>query len=95
MSVTKKDVERIAALAKLEFSEKEKETFTHQFNDILTYMEKLNSVDTTNVEPLAQVIELHNVFRDDVVTPSTSTVEALKNAPSATAEHFKVPKVIG
>lgn len=95
MSVTIKDVEHIARLAKLEFSETEKEKFTHQFNDILKYMEQLNSVDTTNVEPLAQVIELNNVFRDDVVKPSISTEEALKNAPDKTEEHFKVPKVIG
>ena len=94
MSVTIKDVEHIAKLSKLEFSESEKETFTHQFNDILKYVEQLKSVDTTNVEPLAQVIELHNVFRDDVVKPSVSTEEALKNAPDKTDEHFKVPKVI-
>jgi aspartyl-tRNA(Asn)/glutamyl-tRNA(Gln) amidotransferase subunit C len=95
MSVTIKDVEHIAKLAKLEFSEDEKEKFTHQFNDILNYMEQLNSLDTTNVEPLSQVIELSNVFRDDVVRPSTSTEEALKNAPDKTEEYFKVPKVIG
>ncbi len=95
MSVTIKDVEHIAKLAKLEFSESEKEKFTHQFNDILKYMEELNSVDTTNIEPLSQVIELQNVFRDDVVKPSISTEEALKNAPDKTDEHFKVPKVIG
>lgn len=94
MSVTIKDVEHIAKLAKLEFSEAEKEKFTHQFNDILKYMEQLNSVDTTNVEPLSQVIDLQNVFRDDVVKPSISTEEALKNAPDKTGEHFKVPKVI-
>lgn len=94
MSVTIKEVEHIAKLAKLEFSDAEKEKFTHQFNDILKYMEQLNSVDTTDVEPLAQVIELQNVFREDVVTPSTPTDEALSNAPSATDAHFKVPKVI-
>lgn len=95
MSVTIHDVERIAKLAKLEFSDEEKEKFTHQFNDILKYMEQLNSLDTTNVEPLSQVIELNNVFRDDVVTPSTLTDVALKNAPDKTEEYFKVPKVIG
>jgi aspartyl-tRNA(Asn)/glutamyl-tRNA(Gln) amidotransferase subunit C len=94
MSVTIKEVEHIAKLAKLEFSDAEKEKFTHQFNDILKYMEQLNTVDTTDVEPLAQVIDLQNVFREDVVKPSTPTDQALKNAPSATDEHFKVPKVI-
>ena len=95
MSITINDVEHIAKLAKLEFSEDEKEKFTHQFNDILKYMEQLNSLDTTNVEPLSQVIELNNVFRDDIVKPSTPTEEALKNAPDKTEEYFKVPKVIG
>jgi aspartyl-tRNA(Asn)/glutamyl-tRNA(Gln) amidotransferase subunit C len=95
MSVTIKDVEHIAKLAKLEFSDEEKEKFTHQFNDILKYMEQLNSIDTSNVEPLSHVIELQNVFREDKVKPSISTEEALKNAPDKTDEHFKVPKVIG
>lgn len=94
MSITIHDVEHIAKLAKLEFTEEEKEKFTHQFNEILQYMEQLNSVDTTNVEPLAQVIELQNIFRDDVIQPSTPTEIALHNAPSATGEHFKVPKVL-
>ena len=95
MSVTIRDVEHISKLAKLEFSDSEKEKFTHQFNAILGYMEQLNSVDTKNIEPLEQVIEQKNVFRDDIVKPSTQTEEALKNAPSATDKHFKVPKVIG
>ncbi len=95
MSVTIKDVERIAALAKLEFSDAEKESFTRHFNEILAYMEQLNSVDTANVEPLAQVIAIDNVFRDDTVTPSTPTDTALQNAPDRTEEHFRVPKVIG
>lgn len=95
MSVTKKDVEHIAQLAKLEFTDAEKEKLTHQMNEILGHMEKLNELDTTNVEPLSQVIDLQNAFRDDVVTPSTPTETALKNAPDKTDEHFKVPKVIG
>ena len=67
MSVTIKDVEHIAELARLEFDEKEKEKLTHELNDILKYIEKLNELDTSNVEPLSHVIELSNVFRDDVV----------------------------
>ena len=95
MSVTKKDVEYIAQLAKLEFTEDEKEKFTHQLNQILQYVEQMNKLDTTNVEPLSHVIELSNVFRSDEVKPSISTEEALKNAPAKTDEFFKVPKVIG
>jgi aspartyl-tRNA(Asn)/glutamyl-tRNA(Gln) amidotransferase subunit C len=95
MSVTLKDVEHVAALARLSFSEIEKEKLTLELNSILTYMEQLNKLDTTNVEPLAQVIEVNNVFREDEVRPGVSRENALKNAPASTEEFFKVPKVIG
>ncbi len=95
MAVTIKDVEHIAKLAKLEFSEAEKAKFTEQFNEILTFMEKLNELDTSKVEPLSHVIELQNVFREDDVKPSISTEDALINAPAKTEKFFKVPKVIG
>jgi len=95
MAVTIKDVEHIAKLAKLEFNEDEKAKFTDQFNEILAFMEKLNELDTSNVEPLSHVIELQNVFREDAVKPSIPTEEALQNAPAKTDKFFKVPKVIG
>jgi aspartyl-tRNA(Asn)/glutamyl-tRNA(Gln) amidotransferase subunit C len=95
MSVTIKDVEHIAKLAKLEFTGDEMEKFTHQINQILDYVEQLNKLDTADVEPLSHVIQLSNVFRTDEAKPSTSTDEALKNAPSKNEEFFKVPKVIG
>lgn len=95
MSVTIQEVEHIARLAKLEFSDEEKEKLTHQMNQILQHMEKLNELDTSLVEPLSHVIELQNVFREDSVKPSIPTEEALKNAPDKTDEYFKVPKVIG
>ncbi|MBI3587112.1 MAG: Asp-tRNA(Asn)/Glu-tRNA(Gln) amidotransferase subunit GatC [Ignavibacteriales bacterium] len=95
MSVTLKDVEHMAKLARLEFSEEEKQKFTHQLNDILAYVEQLNKLDTSKVEPLSHVIELSNVFRDDAVKPGLATEEALKNAPAKSDKFFKVPKVIG
>lgn len=95
MSVTKKDVEKIAELAKLKFTDDELDNFTHQMNEILTYMDKLNELDTENVKPLSHPVEQINVFRDDELKPSVSTEEALKNAPDKTDQHFKVPKVIG
>ena len=94
MAITIKDVEHIAKLAKLEFTDAEKEKFTHQLNQILEYMEQMNKLDTSRVEPLSHVIELSNVFRVDEVKQGVSTEEALKNAPSKTEEFFKVPKVI-
>lgn len=95
MAVTIKDVEYVASLARLSFSEKEKEKLTHELNEILKYVEKLNELDTEKVEPLSHVIELSNVFREDKVQSSTAPEDALKNAPSKNDKFFKVPKVIG
>lgn len=94
MSVTKKDVEHIAQLARLKFSENEIENFTDQLNEILGYVEKLNELDTENIEPLSHPVEGSNVFRDDLEKGSIKTDEALKNAPQSNEEYFKVPKVI-
>ena len=95
MSVTRKDVEHIAELARLKFSGEELENFTEQLNEILSYIEKLNELDTENVNPLSHPVEGENVFRKDVVKPSVKREEALKNAPDSDDEFFKVPKVIG
>lgn len=95
MAVTKNDIEKIAELAQLKFSEAELENFTPQMNEILNYMEKLNELDTENVEPLSHPIEQTNVFREDELKNSITTEEALKNAFAKDEHHFKVPKVIG
>src|SRR5258706_12464705 len=95
MSVTIKDVEHVAELARLSFTASEKEKFRNQLNQILAYMEKLNELDTTNVEPLSHVIGNSNVFRADRMRPSPPREEMLKNAPDKTDKFFKVPKVIG
>ncbi|MBP1679478.1 MAG: glutamyl-tRNA(Gln) amidotransferase, subunit [Bacteroidetes bacterium] len=95
MSVTIKDVEHVAALARLSFADDEKQKLTGELNAILAYMEQLNSLDTASVAPLAHVIELNNVFREDVHVESLPREEALKNAPAATERFFRVPKVIG
>jgi aspartyl-tRNA(Asn)/glutamyl-tRNA(Gln) amidotransferase subunit C len=95
MAVTRDDVEHIAALAKLAFSDAEKERLTQEMNTILDYMAQLNTLDTTRVEPLAQVIEASNVLREDAVTPGLAREDALRNAPARTEEFFRVPKVLG
>ena len=94
MSITKKDVEYIANLARLKYKDEELENFTHQLNEILNYIEKLNELDTENVEPLSHPVENFNVFREDDIKPSIDREQALKNAPDKTEEFFKVPKVI-
>ena len=70
------------------------ENFTSQLNEILNYVDKLNELDTENVEPLSHPVEEFNKFRDDELKPSIEREEALKNAPDRTDEFFKVPKVI-
>jgi aspartyl-tRNA(Asn)/glutamyl-tRNA(Gln) amidotransferase subunit C len=95
VSVTVKDVEHVASLARLSFSEDEKLKLVEQLNTILEYVDQLNELDTADVEPLSHVIELSNVFRKDELRPSLSREEALQNAPSRTEKFFKVPKVIG
>lgn len=94
MPVTIKDVEHVAKLARLEFTGREMEKLTHQLNKILDYMEKLDNLDTTNVEPLSHVIELSDVMRPDQVQPSLPREEVLRNAPEKTEKFFKAPKVI-
>jgi len=95
MAVTLKDVEHIAKLARLEFTAGEKETFTHQLNAILAYVEQLNKLDTSAVEPLSHVIELEDALRADEIKPGLTQQDALANAPSKSETFFKVPKVIG
>jgi aspartyl-tRNA(Asn)/glutamyl-tRNA(Gln) amidotransferase subunit C len=95
VSVTLKDVEHVARLAKLSFTEEEKKKLVDELNSILEYMEQLNELDTSNVDPLSHVIELSNVFREDIVKPGLTREEALRNAPARSEKFFKVPKVIG
>ena len=88
MPVTRKDVEYIAELARLKFKDEELESFTHQLNEILSYVDKLNQLDTENVEPLSHPVENINVFRNDELKQSIAREEALKNAPDSTEEFF-------
>jgi aspartyl-tRNA(Asn)/glutamyl-tRNA(Gln) amidotransferase subunit C len=94
MSLTKAEVEHVARLARLELSENEKEEFTGQLNDILAFVEKLNQLDTTNIEPTAHAIPVTNVFRPDQVVPSLDPELALANAPDRIGDFFKVPKTL-
>ncbi|MBA4251092.1 MAG: Asp-tRNA(Asn)/Glu-tRNA(Gln) amidotransferase GatCAB subunit C [Chlorobiaceae bacterium] len=94
MSVTINDVKHISELAKLKFSDVELNEFTNQLNEILGYVEKLNELDTSNVEPLSYPVEMTNVFREDEATPSTPREIALLNSEDADEKYFRVPKVI-
>jgi aspartyl-tRNA(Asn)/glutamyl-tRNA(Gln) amidotransferase subunit C len=94
MAVSKKDVEHIAKLAKLKFNEAEKEKLQGELNKILEYIDKLNEIDLTDVQPLENINDSENVFREDKAEVCLPKEEALKNAPSKTENFFKVPKVL-
>ena len=92
--ITGEDVEHVAELARLDLTPAEKEQFIAQLNSILTYVEKLNEVDTADVEPTSHVIPMSNVLRDDAVRPSLDRVKVLCNAPEESRFFFKVPRII-
>ena len=94
MKITRDQVEHIALLARLGFSEKDIEAFTRQMDNILTYFDKLQEVDTTSVEPTSHAIQVKNVFRDDEVKKSIGSDLTLKNAPEKEGSCFRVPKII-
>ncbi len=94
MAVTRKDVDTVAVLARLSFTDAEKEELTGTLNDILGYFDKLSELDTSNVEPLTHILPVHNVMREDTVNPSFDQETALANAPQSSHGHFVIPKVI-
>lgn len=87
-------VEYIARLARLSLSNKEKELFGLQLSSILSYMEKLNELDTRDVEPTSHVLSLSDVMRDDTPGHSIPREDALMNAPDHTDKFYRVPKII-
>lgn len=94
MKFTKEEVKRVATLARLELSPEEEDLLTHQLDKIFQYMEKLDQLDTTTVEPLTQVGEITNAFREDRVVNRPATDPLLSNAPAREQNFIKVPKII-
>lgn len=92
--ITKKDVEYVANLSRLELNDNDKENFVQNLQEILSYIDKLNQLDTTDVEPTAHVLPLKNVKREDEIKPSLSNEEALQSAPETSGDFFLVPPVI-
>jgi aspartyl-tRNA(Asn)/glutamyl-tRNA(Gln) amidotransferase subunit C len=94
MKITMKEVEHVARLARLELTDEEKERMRAQLDSILSYIDKLNELDTSAVEPTSHVLPMMNVFRDDEVRPSLSQEEALANAPDRQDLFFRVPRIL-
>ena len=91
--ITIKDVEHVAKLARLELTEDEKVKFSKQLGDILKYVEQMNEVDTTNVEPMSHAIPVVNVMREDKVVSEQTKEELMPNAPAKEDGFFRVPKI--
>ncbi len=94
MEVTDEMIKNLAELSRLSFNEQEKEEIKKDLQRMISFVEKLNEIDTTNVEPLLHMTENTDVYREDKVQGSMSKAEALENAPLADDNYFKVPKVI-
>jgi aspartyl-tRNA(Asn)/glutamyl-tRNA(Gln) amidotransferase subunit C len=94
LSLSEKDVQYVAKLARLEVTAEEVAKYTQQLGNILQYVEQLNQLDTNSVEPLTHPLDVKNVFREDVVCPSLTQQEVLSNGPEVQSGHFRVPKIM-
>ncbi|MDV2496657.1 MAG: Asp-tRNA(Asn)/Glu-tRNA(Gln) amidotransferase subunit GatC [bacterium] len=92
--ISRDEVLHIARLARLTFSEAEVDRFAEQLSAILTYMEKLDELDTSGVEPTSHVLPLANVFKADETLPSLERDKIMSGGPSTEHGHYKVPKIV-
>ena len=88
------ELEHVVLLARLKLTESEKELFPGQVDSIINYMDQLNELDTTNVEPTAHILPLRNVFREDNTAVSLPQDKAMQNAPERDGSFYRVPKII-
>jgi aspartyl-tRNA(Asn)/glutamyl-tRNA(Gln) amidotransferase subunit C len=95
MSITRRDVENVALLARLQFSEPEMDRLADELAKIVSYVDHLAEVNTEGVEPMAHAVEVHNVFAADEVGPSLPREAALSNAPRHNERGYLVPPVFG
>ncbi len=94
MKLTLEEVEHIAGLARLELSPEEKNRFREQLSDILEYAARLQSLDTTGIQPTSSVLPERSVLRPDEPRPGLSLEDLLRNAPQIEKDQFRVPPVL-
>ena len=90
--ITDETIEYVGILAKLELSDEEREQAKKDMGRMLDYIDKLNELDTSGIEPMSHVFPVQNVFREDVITNGDGSEETLKNAPEEKNSMFVVPK---
>ncbi|MEK7285859.1 MAG: Asp-tRNA(Asn)/Glu-tRNA(Gln) amidotransferase subunit GatC [Nitrospirota bacterium] len=94
MKIDENQVLEVSKLARLAITSDEMKKFSEQLSGILTYVEKLNELNTEGIEPTSHLLPLSNVFREDCVAPSLPTDAVLQNAPEKEEPFFRVPKII-
>jgi aspartyl-tRNA(Asn)/glutamyl-tRNA(Gln) amidotransferase subunit C len=94
MKITEQIVDHIAHLARLEFEGAEKDAIRSDMENIITFMERLNELDTENVQPLIFMSDEVNRLREDLAQVTITQKEALKNAPQKDSDYFRIPKVL-
>ncbi len=94
MKITEEIIDQIAHLARLEYEGEAKQAIQKDLENIINFMEKLQEVDTENVEPLIFMTKEVNHLREDIAVQSISQQEALKNAPKKDSDYFRIPKVL-
>ncbi len=94
MSLTKEETQKVAGLARLRLNDEELERLAPQLSNIISFIEQLSELDTNNVEPLANVVDITLPLREDVVNDGNCAEDILANAPEETQGYFVVPKVV-
>ena len=94
MSLSQKDVEKVAELSRLKLDDEEKARFARDLAAVLDYMETLNELDVADVEPLAHPLPIQNAFREDKSAPSLPVDDALANAPKRSGDFYSVPPIL-
>ena len=92
--ITMDEVKHVANLARLAITEEEAEKLTNELDAIISFAEQLNELDTENIEPTSHVLDMKNIFREDVSKPGLPVEEVLKNAPDHENGQIKVPAII-
>lgn len=94
MKLTNEEVDKLAHLARLQFTQEEKASMMKDMDKILGFVDKINELDLEGVEPLVYMSEERNIMRKDKVELQVTRDEALKNAPDKDTDYFRVPKVL-
>ncbi len=94
MAALKQEISQLATLGRLNLTDEEEKKFAGDLQEILEFAEKINEVDTENIQPTYHALPLENVFRDDVCQPGPPIETVLKQAPASIDGYFSVPRVI-